>query len=89
MLESECVQGFRIGGEEFIMIAYNVSEEQAIELKKKWEENINILNMSDDNIPLVIACGMVYDDGEYCIDKLLKEADMLMYQDKKAKKLIT
>ena len=89
MLESECIYGFRIGGDEFIMIAYNISREKAAELKKNWEENISVLNKYDDNIPLVIACGMVYDDGEYCIDELLKKADMLMYQDKKAKKLLT
>ena len=86
MMESEKVMGFRMGGDEFMMIAVDISPEEASELKAQWETTVERLNQKNDNLPLVIACGMAYGQNDYDINELFKQADALMYEDKKQKK---
>lgn len=86
MMESDQVMGFRMGGDEFMLIALDLTQEEALELKAQWEAAVERLNQKNDNIPLVIACGMAYGQGDYDLNELLKQADALMYEDKKQKK---
>ena len=86
MMESERVMGFRMGGDEFMMIAMDHTPEEASELKAQWEKAVERLNHKNDNLPLVIACGMAYGQDNYDLNELLKQADTLMYEDKKQKK---
>ena len=86
MMESEKVMGFRMGGDEFMMIAVDLSQEDALELKAQWEAAVERLNQKNDNITLIIACGMAYGQGDYDLNELLRQADVLMYEDKKQKK---
>lgn len=83
---SNKVHGYRLGGDEFLMVACDVTKTEADELKKRWEEELARLNTLEDGINCVIAVGMVYAEKEYDLPALLKEADALMYEDKKAKK---
>lgn len=85
MVVSENVYGFRMGGDEYMMIAYDISLDEAEHLKAQWEKCLSQLNERDDGIHCVIACGMAYGAGED-IDTLLKTADERMYEDKRAKK---
>ncbi len=80
------IHGYRMGGDEYLMIACNVSKEEAEIIKVRWEEELAKLNTLDDGIDCVIACGLVWGEKGYDYDAMFKEADALMYEDKKSKK---
>ena len=80
------VHGYRMGGDEFLLVACNVTKEDLDSIKERWEAELARLNTVDDGINCVIAVGVVYGEAGYDFDALMKEADGLMYEDKKAKK---
>ncbi|MGN0437311.1 MAG: GGDEF domain-containing protein [Lachnospiraceae bacterium] len=83
---SNNIHGYRMGGDEFLMVACDVTKDEADTLKKRWEDELERLNTLSDDINCVMALGMTYGEGKYDLSKLLSEADELMYEDKKAKK---
>ncbi len=80
------VHGYRMGGDEFLMVACNVTKDEADKLMKRWADELARLNTLQDDIDCVMAVGMTYGEGNYDLFKLIAEADELMYEDKKAKK---
>ncbi len=80
------VHGYRMGGDEYLLIACNVSREEVDSLKLRWEEELKRLNTLEDGIDCVIAVGVVYGEKGYDFSALSKKADELMYEDKKQKK---
>ncbi len=80
------VHGYRMGGDEFLMVACNVTQKEVDSIKARWEEELARLNTADDGIECVIAVGVVYGEKGYNLSALMKEADELMYEDKKRKK---
>lgn len=80
------VHGYRMGGDEFLMVACNVTRDEVDAIKERWEKELARLNTVDDGIHCVIAAGVVYGEKDYDLNALMKEADALMYEDKKAKK---
>jgi diguanylate cyclase (GGDEF)-like protein len=83
-IEARNVMPFRVGGDEFIVVALHVRPEEAEALKEKWAEGLAELNRKDDGPECVIACGMAC-GGKGCdFDELFARADALMYEDKKA-----
>lgn len=80
------VHGFRMGGDEFLLIASDVTQEELDLIKERWEKELARLNTLEDGIECVIAAGVVYGEKGYDFDVLMKEADARMYEDKKAKK---
>ena len=78
--------GFRMGGDEFLMVATNVTEDEVKQLRERWEEELVRLNELDDGIHCVIALGVAYSKAPYDLSELSKQADNLMYEDKKLKK---
>jgi diguanylate cyclase (GGDEF)-like protein len=69
---------FRIGGDEFLVLGAGFTETELLDsveyLKKDMRENANIM-----------AIGFVWRENSRCdIDKLLAEADELMYKDKRS-----
>ncbi len=85
-IEARNVMAFRVGGDEFVVVGLHLSREEADNLRNIWETGLEELNRQDDGIQCVIACGMVYGEAGYDLEALLKQADELMYVDKKAKK---
>ncbi len=83
---SSSVHGYRMGGDEFLMIACNVTEAEVEELKARWEAELARLNTLEDGIECIIAAGVVYGEKGYDFAALMKEADERMYDDKKKKK---
>lgn len=79
----------RFGGDEFVLFASNVTNEDADEMSDKINEHLNKVN---------VTCGKPYDvhvsigyyitkaDPSNDLDKLIKVADQIMYADKKMKK---
>ncbi len=84
-LTDKKIHGYRIGGDEFLMIAYDLSEVDADELRVRWEKELARLNSIDDDIECIMAVGVCYGSGEN-LDEICKKADELMYADKKKKK---
>lgn len=80
------VHAFRMGGDEFLIVAKNVTKEETEEIKKRWEDELARLNTADDGIDCVIAVGVAYGDKGYDYAELFKQADERMYEDKKSKK---
>lgn len=83
---SNQVHGYRMGGDEYLMIACNVTQKEVDTLKERWEAELARLNTLEDDIHCVIAVGVVYAEKPYDLPALLKRADELMYEDKKRKK---
>ncbi|MGN0347874.1 MAG: GGDEF domain-containing protein [Lachnospiraceae bacterium] len=80
------VHGYRMGGDEYLMVACNMTEEEVNSIKDRWEKELAHLNTLDDGIDCVVAVGLVYAQKPYDYEALCKEADALMYEDKKRKK---
>lgn len=80
------VLGFRMGGDEFLMIACNVNETQVNNIRANWEEELKRLNTLNDGVECIIAVGVVYGEKPFDFAAMAKEADELMYEDKKRKK---
>lgn len=78
--------GFRMGGDEYLMVSINIEKNEVDKICKRWEEELARLNESEDGINCVIAVGVVYAKAPYDFNELTKEADALMYEDKKNKK---
>ena len=80
------VMPFRVGGDEFMVVAIHVSREDALRIKEDWEIALEELNRRDDGIRCEIACGFVFGEKGYDLEQVLALADQRMYEDKKAKK---
>lgn len=85
-IEARNIMPFRVGGDEFIVIAIHVSREEAERIRQKWREGLAELNKAQDGIPCTIACGFVFAEKGYDLEKTLALADRRMYEDKKAGK---
>lgn len=86
-IEARNVLPFRVGGDEFIVVALHLSLDRAEELRQTWEAGLAQLNQRQDGIECVIACGMAHAEKGYDLDAVQAMADQRMYEDKKAKKL--
>ena len=80
------VHAYRMGGDEYLMVACNVTEAEANKLMERWEAELARLNTIDDGINCVVAVGMVYEQKPYDLSAISKKSDELMYEDKKRKK---
>ena len=86
-VERDNVRGFRMGGDEFMLLGWDLDEDEAIAVKKEWEEALKKLNENDEGVECIIACGLAYGKDDYDLKELLKKADDLMYENKVAIKL--
>ncbi len=82
---SDRVFGFRMGGDEYAMVAVNVTQKETDEIYNGWKRSLEELN-TQGNVYCVMACGLKYCEGEFDVEELFKQADELMYLDKKARK---
>lgn len=82
---SDRVFGFRMGGDEYAMVAVNVTKKETDEIYDGWKRALEDLN-TQGNVYCVMACGLKYCEGEFDAEELFKQADELMYLDKKARK---
>jgi len=84
-VERENVRGYRMGGDEFMLIGWDLEEAEAEQVKSEWEEALRKLNEEDaGGIECVIACGLAYGGGGHDLQELLKTADERMYENKVA-----
>ncbi len=85
-IEAQNVIPFRVGGDEFLVVALQLSREEALKLRETWEKGLAELNRADDGLDCEIACGFAFGEKGYDLAELLAEADRRMYKDKRAKK---
>ena len=85
-IEKRNVMPFRVGGDEFIVVAIHITRREAEQIRRDWEEGLKALNWAEDGIDCVIACGFAFGEKGYDLEELLSRADQLMYEDKKARK---
>jgi diguanylate cyclase (GGDEF)-like protein len=85
-IEARNVLAFRVGGDEFVVVALHVDNEGAERIRKKWEDALEDLNSRSDDIICVIACGMAFGEEGFDLEQILALADQRMYEDKKRKK---
>ncbi len=84
---AENIHGYRLGGDEYLMIACNGSAADVEVLKARWEESLAEVNRTVDNgIPCIIAVGTAFAEKPYDFAELMKLADARMYEDKRRKK---
>lgn len=77
------VYGFRTGGDEFLMIATDISKEEAEELRSDWQKALQKLNEQDDEPECVVACGLSHAEAPFNLRNIFREADNLMYENKR------
>lgn len=75
---------YRIGGDEFVMIAENPTDEEINELISQWHDDIAIKNIGS-KIKLSAAVGYAIGSGSV-IDEVIKDADADMYENKQTYK---
>lgn len=85
-IEARNIIPFRVGGDEFIVVAIHVDRDAAEKIRKDWEEGLAELNRKDDDIYCEIACGFAFGEKGFNMDEVFAEADRRMYEDKKEKK---
>ena len=84
---AEAVHGYRLGGDEYLMIACNGRADDVAVLKARWEEALADVNReTDDGVPCIIAVGTAFAEKPYDFAELMKLADARMYEDKRLKK---
>ena len=84
---SDDVHGYRLGGDEYLMIACNGKAEDVPVLKARWEASLAEVNRTvNDGIPCIIAVGTAFAEKPYDFAELMKVADARMYEDKRLKK---
>lgn len=78
-------KGIRMGGDEFVMLLPDFSQERVMDilLKMKADPDI-ILTPPDSPVQCRIAIGYVYKTGSIDLSELIKEADQNMYLDKQS-----
>ena len=79
---SDRVFGFRMGGDEYVMVATELTPAEDRELYERWQAALDRLNGEDKNLFCSMACGHVFASGDYEYDELYARADQLMYQNK-------
>ena len=80
---SDKIFGFRMGGDEYVMVAADVTQEKAEEVRERWKAALDRLNEEDKSLFCSMACGMVFASGDYNYDELYEKADRSMYENKK------
>lgn len=77
-------KGYRIGGDEFVMVVENPKEGEIDHILQKWEE-LSKLQSQAVEMDLSVAVGYAFGKGKE-VNRIFKKADELMYQKKKEQK---
>lgn len=76
--------GFRMGGDEFMLVIIGKTAEEMAELEKNMKNDPATILSPDKEVHCRIAIGYSYSEGKCDFDSLRKEADENMYLDKRS-----
>ena len=76
----------RVGGDEFVVILPETTEEQALLAVERIRQEIDAYNQTNDQYPLSLAMGVASGERGLSIDELILQADRAMYADKRHQK---
>ena len=79
------IHGYRYGGDEFLVIVCNGSEDELPKLVELWRSRMLLL-AKDRNVMATAAVGMAWSEAPFSLDDLLQKADQAMYADKQKSK---
>jgi diguanylate cyclase (GGDEF)-like protein len=82
------VYSYRFGGDEFVMIFTNVTEEQFLEFKEALILDFNKIDLQLSPLGVSVAVGHSYEENEIDVERHLKDADCVMYEVKRAMKQV-
>lgn len=85
-LTGDTVHGYRMGGDEFIVVAMNCTQEGLNELLLRWEKELQKVNEKYGGEPCTIAVGAAFAENGFEIEEVCQLADKRMYRDKHLKK---
>lgn len=74
--------GYRIGGDEFIMVMCGGDEKSVLRKIQDWEKSLEILQKSVE-FPISVSMGYSFGKGEE-LDNIIYAADQMMYENKRA-----
>ena len=80
---SDNVYGFRMGGDEYVMVGCGLTRGEAEQLRTDWRAALDAANSEDDGLFCAMACGMQFGEGDYDYEALYELADKEMYENKK------
>ena len=81
-ISSENDNGYRIGGDEFIMVMRGVDEKSVLRKIQEWEKRLSDLQKSV-SFPISVSVGYAFGKGED-LDNIIHAADQMMYENKRA-----
>ncbi len=79
-------QAFRVGGDEFVIILTDCSEDDITGFVEIWETKLAEINEADDGLFCSVSVGAAYGACGYRIGDVLKLADARMYDKKRRMK---
>jgi diguanylate cyclase (GGDEF)-like protein len=84
-LASDTVHAYRLGGDEYLVIACNPAPGDLDALRERWEASLAELNRNPADVPCIMACGTAF-AAPFDFAQVMKLADERMYADKRLKK---
>lgn len=85
-LNSNNLDSYRFGGDEFVVILSNSTEEQIEEKLKEFLDKIENISLKLSPIKVSVACGIAFTTSDINVNSLIKKADYNMYQNKMEQK---
>ena len=75
------IHGYRIGGDEFIVVVCNAKPKEVDAIVQKWKENLALVFANSD-VMSSVAVGVAWSAAPFDFNKLQAEADIDMYRNK-------
>lgn len=82
---SESIKAYRIGGDEFLVVMLGAGEDKIRWLQDMFHRELEAANQRDGHY-CSVASGCAWGNSEHGIEKILREADQRMYQNKETQK---
>lgn len=85
-LQFKNLDSYRFGGDEFVIVLINSTEEQVKEKQKEFLDKVEKISLKLSPIKASVACGIAFSSAPIDIEYLIKRADNNMYRHKKNQK---
>ncbi len=82
-MSCDTIHGYRMGGDEFIMVVLNCTAADVKKIKRRWQKELDNVNAKYDMEPCTVAVGDAFAKGRFRIEEICQLADDRMYEDKK------